>query len=155
MTTPPQNPVAAQDSIEEFLLYCSTGKLAMMRMEIKADPGIVNRKGKEGMPPLHAAIHWGEEEAMHLLLKNGADPRQKDKDGRTAAVLADILSFTQLSQPLRAAEQQMESKEKAAKARAEFAEVARAFKHGLGYDLPANVSRATFKKKPRSGGLIP
>lgn len=126
----------------------------MMRMEIKADPAIVNRKGREGMPPLHSAIHWGEEDAMHLLLSHGADPRQQDKDGRTAAVLADILNFTSLSEPLRAAEKKIEAQEKAAKARADFAEVTRSFKYGLGYDLPVNVPKATFRKKPRRG-LIP
>jgi uncharacterized protein len=63
------------------------GKNERVRVALGADPSIGNRSYGYGTP-LHLAALWGHVEIVELLLKHGADPSLKSKDGHTVYQIA-------------------------------------------------------------------
>ena len=48
---------------------------------LDVDPNVVNVRSADGRGPLWWAHEFGREHIVELLLENGADPEQEDKDG--------------------------------------------------------------------------
>ena len=53
-----------------------------------AAKGLVNGQSSSASTPLHCALTRGHEDAVRLLVQNGADIKVKDEDGKTAENLA-------------------------------------------------------------------
>ena len=53
-----------------------------------ATKGLINGQSSSSSTPLHCALTRGHEDAVRLLVQNGADKSIKDEDGKTAENLA-------------------------------------------------------------------
>lgn len=76
-------------------MFCSNRKFFFGAFSIGADPNMtpdyekyfpyhVGRVPAYPLPVLHAAVRWGQKEAVEVLLEAGANPFMMDKGGRTA-----------------------------------------------------------------------
>ncbi|KAH9514768.1 hypothetical protein Btru_023603, partial [Bulinus truncatus] len=71
-------------------LHVAAAKGYMKVMSLLLEAGVdVNAEDFDGWTPLHAAAHWGQEEACKLLVENMCDMMHKNKAGHTAFDLAD------------------------------------------------------------------
>ncbi|OBS76372.1 hypothetical protein A6R68_17175, partial [Neotoma lepida] len=77
-----QNEVNRQD-FNDYLIQCN-----FFRLLIQAGYD-VNIKDYDGWTPLHAAAHWGKEEACRILVDNLCDMEMVNKVGQTAFDVAD------------------------------------------------------------------
>lgn len=136
---------AAAVNVKEFLLYVTTGDMAMMRMELKSNPGLANIADEDGMPALHHAVSWGQEDAVALLLKAGANPKATDSRGETAGNLALRLNFTRLAERIFQQEQIVDFK--IAEEQRKAAEAA-ALKDAIG-DFASGTRRDIAVDRPR------
>ncbi|CAL1539874.1 unnamed protein product [Lymnaea stagnalis] len=71
-------------------LHVASAKGYIKVMNILLEAGAdVNAEDFDGWTPLHAAAHWGQEEACKLLVDNMCDMSHKNKAGHTAFDLAE------------------------------------------------------------------
>ena len=56
------------------------GDLASIKSALSASPDLLNKPGPGGWPPLHLAAHFGQEEAVNLLLDLGASIEQRSEN---------------------------------------------------------------------------
>ncbi|KAJ0184044.1 hypothetical protein K1T71_000467 [Dendrolimus kikuchii] len=64
------------------------GYVDVMHILLEACGANPNSVDYEGWTPLHAAALWGQKEAVLMLLKYGADPRVKNRNGLTCVDIA-------------------------------------------------------------------
>lgn len=64
------------------------GDLKNVKLLLKANPGLVSHKGKEGETPLHNAAEYGKNDVVKYLIKQGARVDARDKIGCTPLHLA-------------------------------------------------------------------
>ncbi len=75
----------------EYTIFdvAAIGDLKRAEALLKANPDLVFSKDEDGRTPLHmAAVLWGDEGMVELLLANKADVNAKAKDGRTPLRMA-------------------------------------------------------------------
>ncbi|MCE3043790.1 ankyrin repeat domain-containing protein [Legionella sp. 16cNR16C] len=75
---------------------CSTGQKALVSLllQYKADVNVV--AGKNGFTPLHAAVFFGHEEIVKILLQANASETCQDADGKTPLELAKIRKLPEI-----------------------------------------------------------
>lgn len=76
------------------------GDAEAVRRSAAASPALLDRAGPDGRTPLMLAAAAGQAELAALLLELGADPAQRDEEGRTAADLAVAGGHADLGQRL-------------------------------------------------------
>ena len=76
------------------------GSVAFTKACIAAGAAIDPRNGSTGKTPLMTAAHFGHANIVKLLLQAGANPRQRDPYGRTAAKIAADMNQTHIVQLL-------------------------------------------------------
>ncbi|MCO6416272.1 ankyrin repeat domain-containing protein [Siccirubricoccus sp. KC 17139] len=78
------------DGTDPVVLAARHGRVEVLRLLLQAG-GVAQAEGDPDGPPtaLMAAAEAGQEEAVALLLEYGADPALRDRQGRTAADLAE------------------------------------------------------------------
>ncbi len=64
------------------------GSIEIVELLVKAHPAFLKVKSHEGNTPLHIAAMYGHAEVVAFLLKQGADPAEKNFENRTAYFLA-------------------------------------------------------------------
>ncbi|KAI8773006.1 protein phosphatase 1 regulatory subunit 12A, partial [Biomphalaria glabrata] len=80
-------------------LHVAAAKGYLKVMSLLLEAGVdVNAEDFDGWTPLHAAAHWGQEEACKLLVENMCDMEHKNKAGHTAFDLADKDMLTLLEE---------------------------------------------------------
>jgi len=72
------------------MLHCaaSEGHEAVVRLILSHAPWLANEQSWSGWTPLHSAAVMGHSQVVSLLLHNGANPRLKNNQGKTAGDLA-------------------------------------------------------------------
>lgn len=71
---------------------------ARLELLLQQDPAVVSRRDVVGRrTPLHWAATSGRASIAELLLAQGADPKAKDKHGKTPADLAEAAGFAELA----------------------------------------------------------
>lgn len=138
------NPGFPPDEVKTFAMFVHNGDLAMMKLELQSNPGLIDAKDANGSPMLHVAVEWAQEEAVGLLLQRGADPKAVDEFGRTADTLATLLNFTPLAEKICARRTAIE---KAENMKRDYD--AAVLRFTVGAPRPSESMRATFKPKKR------
>lgn len=96
------------NDVKTFLMFCETNDAAMMALELRGNPALVNAKNEHGTPALHLAVQWAGLEAIEVLLKHDVDVTATDEHGATAADLATRLGFTPIADQLNARQAEKE-----------------------------------------------
>ncbi|HSD28164.1 MAG TPA: ankyrin repeat domain-containing protein [Vicinamibacteria bacterium] len=79
-----RSPGPPTGALADLLAAAGQGNVSRVRQIVEEDPGLA-RESFEGARsgPVRAAADGGHVEVMRLLLRAGADPRERDIDGRT------------------------------------------------------------------------
>lgn len=102
-------PVQAAESIHEAV---SRGDLPTVTRLLEGDANLLSSHDQEfGGTPLHWAIAGGRLEITQYLLDEGADPNQRNNDGRTALHLAAALGQTRLVEMVLAKGAQLQARD--------------------------------------------
>lgn len=118
------------DDVKTFLMFCETNEAAMMALELRASPALVNAKDEHGTPALHLAVQWASVEAIDVLLKHDVDVTATDEHGAKAADTAIRLGFTQIAEQLNAREKEKDLDARTTAFRKDFEEAIGGFKKG-------------------------
>jgi ankyrin repeat protein len=89
-----------QDEIKTFLMFCETNDAAMVELELRSNPALVNAKNEHGTPALHLAVEWASLETIDVLLKYDVDVAATDEHGATAVDTAMRLNYTLIAEQL-------------------------------------------------------
>lgn len=78
-----------------FHVAINAGKLAVSKKLIDTDKLVLEKVDAQSLSPLHTAVQNMSEVAVAKLIKWGADPSSRDKDGKTAMriLLEDVPNF--------------------------------------------------------------
>lgn len=118
------------NDVKTFLMFCETNDAAMMALELRANPALVNAKNEHGTPALHLAVQWAGVEAVEVLLKHDVDVTATDEHGAKAADTAMRLGFTQIADQLNAREKEKDLYARTTGFRKDFEEAIGGFKKG-------------------------
>lgn len=119
------------NDVKTFLMFCETNDAAMMALELRENPALVNAKDEHGTPALHLAVQWANLEAIEVLLKNDVDVTARDEHGEKAAELAIRLNFDSITRQLNAREKEKELYARTTGFRKDFEEAITGFKKGV------------------------
>lgn len=149
--TPIFDPDSQADSEKAFAMFVQTGDLAMMKLELKSNPSLVNAKDAHGTPALNLALQTAESAAetgiVDFLLDKGADPRTPDASGETPHRLALKREFTAAAEKIKRLATKLDMPDPSSALRKEFENVIQGFAKGTGRELQGQ--KATFRKKRR------
>ena len=84
---------------KDFLVFIEKGNYSGCRRIIKRVPFIVNKKDKNGIPPLHKAIYYSKPDIVELLVNNGADMNEYVRQERWLDFFKIPYSSCNLSAP--------------------------------------------------------
>jgi len=73
---------------EDVFAAIGQGDMTRVIECLKAKPQLANARDAKGRTPLHLAAERNMADTTRLLLKMGADPSQKNSDGKTPAEVA-------------------------------------------------------------------
>lgn len=119
-----------QDDVKTFLMFCENNDAAMMALELRANPALVNAKNEHGTPALHLAVQWASVEAIEVLLKNDVDVAATDERGEVAADLAMRCGYTQIAEQLKERQAEKDLYARTTGFRKDFEEAIGGFKKG-------------------------
>ena len=66
----------------------AVGRTRGLEELLDTEPGLASARSADGSTPLHFAARFDQRDAAELLLEHGADPEERDGNGRTPAELA-------------------------------------------------------------------
>ena len=79
---------------------CSSGSVQELAAMIEDQPDVVHIRASDGRGPLWWAIENKQDGITKLLLEHGANPEERDVDGKKAEELTDGPSLTQWAKEL-------------------------------------------------------
>ena len=118
------------NDVKTFLMFCETNDAAMMALELRENPALVNAKDEHGTPALHLAVQWASLEAIDLLLKHDVDVTATDEHGAKAADMAVRLNYASIADKLNAREAEKELYARTTGFKKNFEEAIGGFKKG-------------------------
>ncbi len=118
------------NDVKTFLMFCETNDAAMMALELRDNPALVDAKDEHGTPALHLAVQWANVEAVDVLLKHDVDVTAVDEHGQKAADVAMRLGFTTVAERLNAREKEKELHARTTVRNKDFEEAIGGFKKG-------------------------
>ncbi|MDE1151525.1 MAG: ankyrin repeat domain-containing protein [Micavibrio sp.] len=80
-----------------FFSDCELGNIDAIEETLKRCPQAVAFADDVGQTPLHLAAAWAKTEAVELLMQSGAPLHVQDKNGQSAADLANRLGYESIS----------------------------------------------------------
>jgi len=68
------------DPSKEIIKAAKNGQVSRLTELLAADPALINARDKDGSMPLHCATWKGQQEAVALLIKAGADVNAQNEN---------------------------------------------------------------------------